>query len=40
MELASGLHRIPTVLRDAEGRIIGGINVLIDITERKMRTEK
>ena len=25
----------PAVLRDAEGRIVGGINVLIDITERK-----
>jgi PAS domain S-box-containing protein len=25
----------PAVLRDAEGRIIGGINVLVDITERK-----
>lgn len=25
----------PTPLRDAEGRIIGGINMLVDITERK-----
>ncbi|HMD48782.1 MAG TPA: PAS domain S-box protein [Bryobacteraceae bacterium] len=25
----------PAVLRDAEGRIIGGINILVDITERK-----
>jgi len=25
----------PAVLRDAEGRVVGGINVLIDITERK-----
>src|ERR1700736_3541113 len=26
----------PAVLRDAEGRIIGGINLLVDITERKI----
>ncbi len=25
----------PAVLRDAEGRVIGGINILLDITERK-----
>jgi PAS domain S-box-containing protein len=25
----------PTVLRDADGRIVGGINMLIDITERR-----
>jgi PAS domain S-box-containing protein len=25
----------PTVLRDAEGRIVGGINMLVDITERR-----
>ena len=25
----------PAVLRDAQGRIIGGINLLIDITDRK-----
>jgi PAS domain S-box-containing protein len=25
----------PAVLRDAEGRIVGGINLLVDITERK-----
>jgi PAS domain S-box-containing protein len=26
----------PAVVRDAEGRIIGGINLLVDITDRKM----
>lgn len=25
----------PTVLRDSEGRVVGGINMLVDITERK-----
>jgi PAS domain S-box-containing protein len=29
----------PTALRDADGRIVGGINMLLDITERK-RAEK
>jgi PAS domain S-box-containing protein len=29
----------PTPLRDAEGRIIGGINMLLDITERKQREQ-
>jgi PAS domain S-box-containing protein len=29
------LATYPTPLRDAEGRIVGGINMLVDITERK-----
>lgn len=29
----------PTPLRDAEGRIVGGINMLVDITERKAAEE-
>jgi PAS domain S-box-containing protein len=29
----------PTPLRDAEGRIVGGINMLLDITERKQAEE-
>lgn len=29
----------PTPLRDAEGRIVGGINMLLDITERKRAEE-
>jgi len=29
----------PTPLRDAEGKIIGGINMLIDVTERKQAEE-
>ena len=32
---ASGSTPYPTPLRDAEGRVIGGINMLVDITERK-----
>src|SRR5215472_3536405 len=30
----------PTPLRDTEGRIVGGINLLLDITERKKADEK
>ena len=30
----------PTPLRDTEGRIIGGINMLVDITERKKAEDK
>jgi PAS domain S-box-containing protein len=29
----------PTPLRDAEGKIVGGINMLVDITERKLAEE-
>lgn len=29
----------PTRLRDAEGRVVGGINMLVDITERKQAEE-
>jgi len=29
----------PTPLRDAEGRVIGGINMLVDISERKLAEE-
>ncbi len=29
----------PTPLRDAQGKVIGGINMLLDITERKMAEE-
>ncbi len=29
----------PTPLRDAEGRVVGGINMLVDITERKLAEE-
>jgi PAS domain S-box-containing protein len=30
----------PTILRDAKGRITGGMNMLVDITERKMAQEQ
>jgi PAS domain S-box-containing protein len=30
----------PTPLRDADGRIVGGINMLVDITERKMAEQR
>ena len=30
----------PAVVRDAEGRIIGGINLLVDITDRKTRGDR
>ena len=29
----------PTPLRDSKGRIVGGINMLVDITERKQAEE-
>jgi PAS domain S-box-containing protein len=33
------LNSYPTPLRDGEGRVVGGINVLLDVTERKRAEE-
>ncbi|HJU21706.1 MAG TPA: ATP-binding protein [Casimicrobiaceae bacterium] len=42
-ELPDGTRRwftpFPTPIRDAEGRVVGGINMLVDITERKLAEE-
>ena len=37
---ALGSSPIPRLVRDASGNIIGGINVLVDITERKQAEER